>query len=242
MEAKPHTVDLFTDVAPKYEFLNSLMTAGRDAYWRKQLLNVSGSALNRSPEAVLDLATGTGDVARMISEKWPKSKVIATDPTPAMLLIGKQKSLENTAKPSHKNIEWTEGMAEKIHLPDQSVDIVTISFGYRNVANEHKDAALREIQRVLKPGGVFAILELGLPKRKILRTIYSFLLTKVMPRFAALIAPKGPYQYLAKSILELPEPETIKNTLSKAGFIPYSPLPLTFGMSWIYMGKKKIDA
>jgi demethylmenaquinone methyltransferase / 2-methoxy-6-polyprenyl-1,4-benzoquinol methylase len=227
---KPHTVELFTEVAPKYEFLNSLMTAGRDKYWRDQLLKVSEAALGRRPEAALDLATGTGDIPRLMKQRWTSAKVIGTDPTAAMLEVARSKS--------PKNVTWQEGVAEKIELADSSVDMVTIAFGFRNVNESSRLLAVQEAYRVLRPGGVYAILELGVPQVNPMQMIYRVLLKYAMPITAGLFAPKGPYKYLAESILAFPAPEQVKRMISKAGFLAFAPRPLTMGMCWLYVGKK----
>lgn len=241
METKPHTVEIFTEVAPKYEFLNSLMTAGLDRSWRRKMLSVSESALGRRPGRVLDLATGTGDVARMMAMEWPNAHVIGSDPTVAMLEVARAKSQEAETKGPIRNIEWREGVAERIDLEDSTVDIVTIAFGFRNVAEPLRQKAAEEAFRVLRPGGVFAILELGLPSVKPWRNIYSLLLKHGMPHFAGLFAPKKAYEYLARSITEFPPPENVRRMLSKAGFLAFAPRPLTTGMTWLYVGKKPTE-
>lgn len=238
METKPHTVDLFTEVAPKYEFLNAVMTAGQDKHWRNTMLSVSESALGRKPEVVLDLATGTGDVPRMMAKKWNTARIIGSDPTTAMLAVAKAKANDPKAPKNFLKIEWKEGVAEKIDLEPSSLDLVTIAFGFRNVAENHRQKAVEEAFRVLKPGGVFAILELGLPREGVWRKIYRTLLMYVMPHFAGLFSPKEHYEYLAQSIVDFPPPDNIRRMFSKVGFVPFAPRPLTGGMTWLYIGKK----
>jgi len=239
---QPHTVDkavqIFTEVAPKYEFLNAVMTAGMDRRWRQTMLSVCESALGRKPDSTLDLATGTGDVARMMAERWPTAKVTGSDPTTAMLEVARAKSSQEKSPRVHRRIHWQEGVAEAIDAADGSIDVITIAFGFRNAAEPLRQKALGEAFRALKPGGILAILELGLPRAKILRGPYRLLLTQGMPRFAGLFAPKGPYEYLAQSILEFPAPLQVKKMLPKAGFLAFAPRPLSTGMSWLYVGKK----
>ncbi len=236
---KAHTVKIFTEVAPKYEFLNSLLTAGRDRYWRETMLSVSEAALGKKPDAVLDLATGTGDVPRMMSLRWPQAKITGTDPTAAMLSVAHQKAHDDKSKRFSK-IEWKSGLAEKIEIADESVNIITIAFGFRNVSESERQLAIHEAFRVLKPGGVYAILELGLPEPGTKQKIYKTLLSHGMPMIAGILAPKGPYKYLAQSILDFPAPETIKRMLAKGGFTPFAPRPLSLGMCWLYIGKKPL--
>lgn len=231
-------VEIFSDVAPKYEFLNAVMTAGMDKRWRTSMLEVCESALGRKPDNALDLATGTGDVARMMADRWPTSKVTGTDPTPAMLDVARQKATGEKVPRTHRRILWQEGVAERIDAEPGSLDVITIAFGFRNVAEAQRQRAAEEAYRVLKPGGVFAILELGLPRGKLVRGLYSFLLRKGMPRFASLFAPRGPYDYLAQSILAFPPPDQVKKLLSKSGFLAFAPRPLSLGMTWLYIGKR----
>jgi len=238
MDQKPHTVQIFTEVAPKYEFLNAMMTAGMDKRWRHAMLQVCESALGKKPEMVLDLATGTGDVARMMAERWPTARVHGTDPTSAMLEVARVKSTAEKSPKAHRRIQWNEGVAEAIAAEENSLDVITIAFGYRNVAEASRQKAAEEAFRALKPGGVYAILELGLPRAKILRAPYRLLLKQAMPRFAGLFAPKAPYEYLAQSVVEFPPPEQVKRMLSKAGFLAFAPRPLSTGMCWLYVGKK----
>lgn len=229
MQENPHSVPIFQEVAPKYEFLNSLMTLGRDKTWREACLSHAAKALGKSPETILDLATGTGDIARMCANKWSSAKVIGSDPTPAMLEIAKQ---------SKEKIEWLQGVAENIKLESSSVDLATIAFGFRNVDVNLRSQCLNEVFRTLRPGGVFAILELGLPQTAVTKSAYSFLLKNCMPQMAGLFAPKEPYVYLANSILQFPTPAEIKSSMDKAGFIAFAPKALTGGMCWLYLGKK----
>ncbi|HEY8279184.1 MAG TPA: ubiquinone/menaquinone biosynthesis methyltransferase [Bdellovibrionota bacterium] len=235
-----HTVEIFSEVAPKYEFLNAVMTAGMDKRWRNSMLEVCESAIGKKPDAALDLATGTGDVARMMADRWPGSKVIGTDPTPAMLEVAKAKALGEKVPRAHRRIDWKEGVAEAITAEDGTLDVVTIAFGFRNVAEDLRQKAAEEAFRVLKPGGVFAILELGLPRGKLSRVIYSFLLKKGMPKFASFFAPRAPYDYLAQSVIDFPAPDQVKKMLSKSGFLAFAPRPLSGGMTWLYVGKRPV--
>lgn len=238
---QPHTVDLFTEVAPKYEFLNGLMTARMDKKWRKVMLRFSEAALGRKPDLALDLATGTGDIARLMIQRWPQARVIGTDPTPAMLDIAKLSSTHPKHGKIFAKIEWNLGAAEALEFETNSVDLITIAFGFRNVGVELRARAVSEAYRVLKPGGVLAILELGIPQREPFQQIYRLLLKHGMPRFAGLFAPKEPYAYLAESILSFPPPDQVRKILSKPGFLAFAPRSLSGGMAWLYLSKKPIQ-
>lgn len=240
MNQKPHTVEIFTEVAPKYEFLNSLMTAGMDRKWRTTMLDVSEAAIGKKPQDVLDLATGTGDVPRMMAKRWPHAHITGSDPTAAMLEVAKQKAKAKKAPAIFKKISWQEGVAEQLPVENTSLDIITIAFGFRNVAEDKRLAAVQEAYRTLRPGGAFAILELGLPQEEQWKTAYKYLLRFGMPTVAGIFSPKGPYKYLAQSIIDFPPPENIKRMLAKAGFLAFAPRPLSAGMCWLYVGKKPI--
>lgn len=241
MQNESHPVELFTEVAPKYELLNSLLTAGQDRKWREALLRASHAALGRPPETVVDLASGTGDVARLIADRWPEARIIATDPNAAMLAEAKKRAVAAQKQyPQWSKIEWELGRAETLQLESDSVDLVTIAFGFRNVPPADRPRALAEAMRVLRPGGVMAILELGLPRPAVARAFYSFLLTNAMPHFAGMFSPKAPYVYLARSVREFPEPNRVKEMLREAGFLPFAPKALSGGMCWLFIGRKPI--
>ncbi len=235
-----HPVELFTDVAPRYELMNTLMTVGRDQAWRRSILDFSEAALgDKSPESIVDLATGTGDFPRIMAKRWPTAKISGTDPNEAMLQEAIKTSRVHAEKtPAIANVSWDIGRGEKINVPDASLDLVTIGFGFRNIPEEARSECIREVYRCLKPGGVFAILELGLPRPGLFRSIFTLMLFNVMPFFVGLFSPKDSYDYLAESIAKFPEPEKIKSMLEIEKFIPFSPVPLTGGVCWAFIGKK----
>ena len=239
-KTKADPIELFTKVAHRYELLNTLMTAGWDQQWRKALIRVVEKILDRKPEMVQDLATGTGDLPRLMAKQWPKAKIYGTDPNYAMLEIARtsvEKKLKNN--PSKKNIIFKEGRAERIHAREESFDIVSMAFGFRNVPPESRPLALQESLRVLKKGGVLAILELGMPEKSFLQNSYRFLLSKVMPPFASLFSIRSSYDYLAESIIKFPKPKAVRDMIEKTGFSCYEPTALSAGMCWLFCAKKK---
>jgi demethylmenaquinone methyltransferase/2-methoxy-6-polyprenyl-1,4-benzoquinol methylase len=241
MQKETYPVELFTEVAPKYEFLNSLMTAGQDRKWRDALLRAAHAALGEAPLSVLDLACGTGDVARLTASRWPGAQVTATDPNEAMLGEARKRAEEAKKKnPQWQRIIWSLGRAEKIDCEDNHFDLITIAFGFRNVPALERSRALAEALRVLRPGGVLAILELGLPPKGAFHWIYKQMLVHVMPHFAGLFSPKQPYLYLSKSIVDFPLPEQVKQLFLQEGFLPFAPKPLSGGMAWVFIGRKPI--
>ncbi len=183
-----HPIELFTDVAPRYEWMNTLMTAGRDQAWRRSILNFAQSTLEqKQPSRILDLATGTGDFPRLMAKKWPKAEIIGTDPNQAMLNQAIQ-SVDSYSKkiPSLENVRWEIGRGEELNIESESVELVTIGFGFRNISEETRLDCVREVYRCLKPGGAFAILELGMPRPGLFRRFFSLLLFNVMPFFIGL--------------------------------------------------------
>lgn len=235
----PQQVAVFNEVAPRYEFLNSLMTAGQDRRWREILLRSSQAALGREPERALDLGTGTGDVPRMMIDRWPNAEVLGTDPNQMMLDEALKRAEKNKkSQPLWSRIQWALGRAEQVDVESDSADLITMAFGFRNVPAEDRGLALREMFRVLRPGGVVAILELGLPKPGMTRSLYRFLLANAMPHVAGLFSPKPPYLYLAKSIQEFPEPSRVREMMMQEGFLPFAPKPLSGGMCWLFIGRK----
>lgn len=238
-----HPIELFTNVAPRYELMNTLMTAGRDRAWRRSILNFSESALgNKKPQTIVDLATGTGDFPRLMAKRWPNAEIIGTDPNQAMLNEA-IRSVDAYAKkiPNLKNVRWEIGRGENLEVDSSSIDLVTIGFGFRNVPEDTRMDCIREVYRCLKPGGVFAILELGMPRPGFFRNIFSLLLFNVMPFFVGLFSPKDSYEYLAESIAKFPEPAKVKSMLELGGFIGFSPVALNGGVCWAFIGKKPKD-
>ena len=176
-----------------------------------------------------------------MADRWPQAKILGTDPNSAMLDEAKKRAEPAKKHSNWSHIEWSLGRAEEIHLESESVDLITIAFGFRNVPPTERASALTEAMRVLRPGGVMAILELGLPRAGISRSLYGFLLANAMPRFAGLFSPKDPYVYLARSVREFPAPERVKEMLREAGFLPFAPKPLSGGMCWVFIGRKPIN-
>ena len=239
MQKDTYPVELFTEVAPKYEFLNSLMTAGQDRKWREALLRAAQAALGENPLSILDLACGTGDVARLTASRWPAAMVVGSDPNEAMLEEAQKRAeLEKKKNPQWLRIEWVIGRAEKIDQEENKFDLITIAFGFRNVPAQERQKALAEAHRVLRPGGVLAILELGLPPKGAFHWLYRQLLLHVMPHFAGLFSPKKPYVYLSRSIVDFPSPDQVKLLFMQEGFLPFAPKPLSGGMSWVFIGRK----
>jgi demethylmenaquinone methyltransferase/2-methoxy-6-polyprenyl-1,4-benzoquinol methylase len=193
---------LFDQLSPNYNRLNRIFSLGMDIGWRKQLV----AAVDRqNPAKILDLACGSGDVTTMLQETLPKSQVVGLDFSRALLTQAKGRGLATLA----------EGDALKLPFADSSFDAVTIAFGLRNFSN--RQAGLEEIARILKPGGVFGLLEFSPPPMP-WKLFWNLYLHHIMPLVAQLVAKQGDsFRYLAQSIAEFPSPSALNHELSSAG-------------------------
>ena len=227
-EKKYFVEKMFDDISRKYDFLNHFLSFGIDIYWRKKFIN----KLNiKNGSTVLDVACGTGDVGFHIL-KNNKINLINIDISNNMLSIAKKKAF----KKKLKNIQFIHGDAEKLPIDDDSIDFLTISYGFRNTS--HHEIALSEFHRVLKPGGTLGILEFSIPKSKIIGNLFTFYFHNILPKIASLFSQKKAYKYLPESVDFFPSREKICNSINKAGFNDTNFIDLTFGISTIFLGKK----
>lgn len=221
--------EMFDTIAPRYDLLNRLLSLGIDRRWRRfavdQLQIPAGGK-------VLDVATGTGDVALEIASRTPDSVlIIGEDFTQGMLVIG-EKKIETS--PFRKRISLVNAPCEAMPHPDRTFDGVTIAFGIRNVVD--RLAGLREMCRVLKPGGRAVILEFSNPRSRLFKAFYHFYFRRVLPFLGGLFSQRSAYQYLPDSVLEFPDQETFKSLMGEAGFCDLRHFDLTFGIATVYVG------
>lgn len=223
--------EMFDTIAPRYDLLNRLLSLGIDRRWRTFAVSrLQVPAGGR----VLDVATGTGDVALEIASRTPDSvRIVGSDFTQGMLVHGKVK-IESS--PYRDRITLVNAPCEAMPHPDGAFDAVTIAFGIRNVVD--REAGLREMFRVLKPGGRAVILEFSNPRSRIFKEIYNFYFRKVLPMIGGLFSTRSAYQYLPDSVLEFPDQETFKGLMSSAGFSGLRHHDLTFGIATVYVGNK----
>jgi demethylmenaquinone methyltransferase / 2-methoxy-6-polyprenyl-1,4-benzoquinol methylase len=214
---------VFTAVAPRYDLMNDLMSMGIHRLWKRKLAR----SVRGIQGQVIDLAGGTGDVARLL--RAPGRHVTVCDPSLAMMQVGQQRT-------DMVGIDWLVGEAEQLPLADASVDLLTVSFGLRNAT--HLEQALSEIHRVLKPGGQFVCLEFSQPAFWLapFYNLYSFL---VIPRLGALVA-RAPiaYQYLVESIRRFPNQQGFADLMQQAGFTNIRWNNLSFGIACLHYGKR----
>jgi demethylmenaquinone methyltransferase/2-methoxy-6-polyprenyl-1,4-benzoquinol methylase len=224
---RPGSGEMFDSIAPRYDLLNRLMSLGLDQGWRRRTV----AALSLGPgQTVLDLATGTGDLALLIARAHPEVKVIATDPSRGMLDVAVEK-----ARPlgGQGRLRFAVGDAQAIDLPDGAVDAVSIAFGIRNV--EDRPRALREMARVTRTGGRIAVLELCEPQRGPLSALARFHIHRVVPRLGGALSRSPEYAYLQRSIAAFPAPELFAATMSEAGLQVLEVSPLSFGAVCLFV-------
>lgn len=228
---KEQVSKMFDNISENYDNLNRIISFGIDIKWRKKILKMVSE---KKPKNILDIATGTGDLAILLSESSAE-KIIGLDISEGMLEVGRQKI--NQKKLSDK-IEMVLGDSEKIPFDDNTFDCITVAFGIRNFENLEK--GLTEILRVLKPNGLFVILETSVPEKFPFKQGYNFYTKKIMPFIGKLFSKdKDAYQYLADSASIFPYGKNLNNILSKIGFIEVKHLPQTFGVATIYFASKK---
>jgi demethylmenaquinone methyltransferase/2-methoxy-6-polyprenyl-1,4-benzoquinol methylase len=223
---------VFDSVADQYDIMNDLMSFGIHRIWKRiaiQLANV------RAGDKVLDLAGGTGDLTALFEKRvGPKGQVVLADINAAMLRTGRNRLID---KGLVGNIQYAQVNAECLPFADNTFDCVCIGFGLRNVTD--KDAALRSMYRVLKPGGRVIILEFSHPIDSITEKVYDFYSFKLLPKIGALVAKdEESYRYLAESIRMHPKQDELKNMMENAGFERCEYFNLTQGIVAVHRGYK----
>ncbi|MBK8392374.1 MAG: bifunctional demethylmenaquinone methyltransferase/2-methoxy-6-polyprenyl-1,4-benzoquinol methylase UbiE [Saprospiraceae bacterium] len=230
-EKKAQVTSMFDRIAPYYDFLNRLLTLRIDVLWRKKAI-----AMVSSPDVkdVLDVATGTGDLAIAVAKALPQSKVIGMDIAVKMLAIGDQK-LEKLALTDRVTLEA--GDSEAMRYEDGRFDLAMSSFGVRNFGNLKK--GLSEMHRVLRPGGRIMVLEFSRPRVFPIKNMFNIYFKYVLPVIGKLTS-KDPraYKYLYESVQQFPDFENFTKILEEVGFKHSSYKPLTFGICTVYLATK----
>lgn len=231
-----HTKDgihkVFDEISLTYDLVNQILSFGLDKLWRKKL---SKCLKNLKNYELLDLATGTGDqVFSILKENSLASKVIGIDLSKDMLAMAKEKKAKRL---TYQKAEFLEGNAINLEFSNKSFDIVTMSFGIRNVTDFNK--CFSECHRVLRPSGKLYILEFSLPKNKIVKFLHLFYLRKVLPFVGGVISKKpSAYHYLNETIESFPYGKNLANSLKNAGFRQVNFYPLSFGITTLYEAVK----
>lgn len=230
MAKKEAVKNIFNDIAPRYDALNHLLSLNIDKRWRKTALN---SITDSESKKLLDVACGTGDFS-IAAVQAGVEEVTGIDISEKMIEIGKQKIRKAGLE---KKITLLEGDSEQMVFEDASFDVVTVAFGVRNFENLKK--GLREIQRVLKPGGKVIILEFSMPVRFPVKQLYTFYFQYVLPWIGGIVSGnKGAYTYLPASVRNFPQGKDFLAILAESGFHTVTCHRLTFGVASLYGGEK----
>lgn len=228
---KEQVSKMFDTISGNYDSLNRVISFGIDVKWRKKIVKMVAAI---HPNMILDIATGTGDLAILMTSTSAK-KIVGLDISAGMLEVGKQKITEKNLS---TKIDMVLGDSENIPYEDNTFDAITVSFGIRNFENLEK--GLSEILRVLKPNGIFVILETSVPENFPFKQGYSFYTKTIMPIIGKIFSKdKVAYQYLADSASIFPYGERLNNILREIGFINVKHAPQTFGVATIYSASKK---
>ncbi|MDP5043614.1 MAG: bifunctional demethylmenaquinone methyltransferase/2-methoxy-6-polyprenyl-1,4-benzoquinol methylase UbiE [Leeuwenhoekiella sp.] len=221
---------MFDTISNEYDGLNRVISFGIDIKWRKKVVAMIAAT---NPQNILDVATGTGDLAINLAETGAK-KIIGLDISAGMLAVGKKKI---TASNLDQTIEMVQADSENLPFEDNHFDAITVAFGIRNF--ETLDKGLAEIYRVLKPGGLFVILETSVPTKTPFKQGYTFYSNQILPLIGRLFSKdKDAYAYLSESASVFPYGERLNNILRKIGFSNVNDLPQTFGVATIYTASK----
>lgn len=220
---------MFNNIAHRYDFLNHFLSMGIDILWRKRLIR----ELRRySPELILDMATGTGDLAMMAAKSLPQAQIRAIDLSSQMLAVGQQKIVKHQLT---RQIVFELGDAENIAHSDNSFDAAMVAFGVRNFEDLAK--GLSEIKRVLKPGSPLLVLEFSQPTRFPMKQLYQFYSFRLLP-FIGKMVSKDPraYTYLPESIRAFPSGDDFIDVMKACGFEQCRQIPLSASIASIYIG------
>ena len=228
---KEQVAQMFDNISGNYDGLNRVISFGTDAKWKQKILKMVAS---KQPNSILDIATGTGDLAILFANTTA-TEIVGLDISQGMLDIGKKKiEVQNLAA----KIQMVLGDGENIPYPDNYFDVITVAYGVRNFENLEK--GLTDILRTLKPGGQFIILETSVPTKFPFKQGYAFHSKFILPLVGKLFSKdKAAYTYLSNSANEFPFGEALNNILRKIGFIDVQHLPQTFGVATIYHASKK---
>jgi len=222
--------EMFDDISPRYDLLNHLLSFGIDRIWRRKLVNLLGS---RNPETVLDVATGTGDLAIAISKLNPH-KIVGIDISEKMLEIGRRKLVDEGL---NEIISLVKADAENIPFANDSFDAITVAFGVRNY--EDLEKGLTEMHRVLRPGGIMLILEFSHPPSFPVKQFYSYYSRYMIPLLGRFISGnKMAYNYLPESVAAFPSGEQFLEILQKPGMKNTRQISLSMGIASIYVAEK----
>lgn len=228
---KKQVEQMFDAISTRYDGMNRVISLGSDVKWRRKVVRM---VMDTNPESVLDIATGTGDLAIAFAEKSLAERVVGLDLSEGMLSIARKKVHDTYLK---NRVSFVKGDSESLPFEDNTFDAITVSFGIRNFENLEK--GLSEILRVLRPGGIFVILETSVPEKFPWRQGYFVYTRGIMPFVGKVFSKdKAAYDYLSESANVFPHGEALNNILRKIGFIEVENKPQTLGVATIYSATK----
>jgi demethylmenaquinone methyltransferase/2-methoxy-6-polyprenyl-1,4-benzoquinol methylase len=221
--------EIFSSITPRYDFLNRFLSLRRDVAWRRKTV---GMMRFFSTHRFLDIATGTADLAMEAAVRHPDIKVTGLDFVPEMLALGREKIQRAGLS---DRVELVEGDAMELPFPDHSFDVAAIAFGIRNIPE--KSHALREMARIVAPGGQVMVLELTTPRSRLARGLYGVYLNRVLPGIGrAFSSNRSAYRYLAESIMDFPTPDEFSELMKESGLRKVEKIPLTLGVAHLHIG------
>ncbi len=223
-------LEMFEKISPVYDLANHLLSLGMDFYWRKKLAE---KIKPYQPEAILDLACGTMDLGITCQKKIPQAEIYFSDFSLKMMELGIKK-LSKKGLLEKSNLVLSD--AHQLAFSEESFSALVIAFGVRNFPEPQE--ALKEMYRVLCPGGILGILEFSLPKNFLFRIIYQFYLGWLLPAIGYLLSGERAYYYLRDSIKNFPPPKDFEKELEQAGFELKASIGLTQGVCWLYLAEK----
>lgn len=228
---REQVAEMFDNISPKYDLLNRVLSGGIDLYWRKKAISL---LKKENPQLILDIATGTGDLAIEAVRQLNPEKVIGVDISAGMLKYGVEKMKKLGLE---QKIELRMGDSEKLLFDDNTFDAVIVSFGVRNFENLLK--GLTDMQRVTRPGGTCVVVEFSKPRKTPFKQLYGFYSATILPFIGRLISKDtSAYDYLPESVQAFPDGEDFLQIFQQAGFKETVCIPLTFGVCSVYVGKK----
>lgn len=230
LSKKKQVEQMFDNISDNYDGLNRVISLGTDVKWRKKVVTTVSAT---KPQSILDIATGTGDLAIQMAQT-NATRIVGLDLSEGMLKVGRRKISD---KNLDSRIEMIQGDSENLPFEDNSFDAITVAFGVRNF--ENLDKGLEEIYRVLKPGGIFVVLETSVPTKFPYKQGYRLYSNFILPVIGKIFSKdKDAYSYLSESAANFPYGIAFNNILEKIGFIDVKDMPQTFGVSTIYIASK----
>ena len=231
-EKAKHVGGVFSSVASSYDVMNDAMSMGMHRLWKRILVEIAGI---KDHDVVLDIAAGTGDIAKLISKQFPSTEIYVSDINNEMLSVGRERSIDEGFS---NNTFFCQLSGEAIPFKDNTFDVITLGFGLRNFTD--KPEGLKEIKRCLKKGGRLLVLEFSKPNNPLFSKVYDWYSFNILPKLGAVLAnDSDSYKYLAESIRMHPDQDALKNMVIESGFDDCKFYNLLNGIVAIHVGYKE---